>query len=194
MARHYGQSSVMGCGWDWLADIFAQYNLAGWTPFSMSSVPTLASTHALPPSSSPMLVYAAALARACVAVRNLQRCDWGPVVTPRCTLVSQCGACGRCPPALPSLPSSSCSRASRSPRVCSTLPFLRRACTQRKSTLSACRGESSGDCVPVGSATSRRTLPVQRALLCYTTPPVHPSFHSWERRGCACVFHYTTLV
>ena len=23
VARHYEQSSVMGCGWDWLADILA---------------------------------------------------------------------------------------------------------------------------------------------------------------------------
>lgn len=30
VARYYGQSSIMGCGWDWLADIFAQYCLAIW--------------------------------------------------------------------------------------------------------------------------------------------------------------------
>ena len=24
VARHYGQSSIIGCGWDWLADILAQ--------------------------------------------------------------------------------------------------------------------------------------------------------------------------
>jgi hypothetical protein len=30
IARAYNQSSVMGCGWDWLADILAQYNLAIW--------------------------------------------------------------------------------------------------------------------------------------------------------------------
>jgi len=30
VARYFGQSSVMGCGWDWLADIFAQYCLAIW--------------------------------------------------------------------------------------------------------------------------------------------------------------------
>lgn len=30
VARYFQQSSVMGCGWDWLADIFAQYCLAVW--------------------------------------------------------------------------------------------------------------------------------------------------------------------
>ena len=30
VARMYGQSTVMGCGWDWLADIFAQYNITVW--------------------------------------------------------------------------------------------------------------------------------------------------------------------
>jgi phosphatidylglycerophosphate synthase len=30
VARHYGQSTVMGCGWDWLADLLAQYCLAIW--------------------------------------------------------------------------------------------------------------------------------------------------------------------
>ncbi len=30
VARKYGQSSVMGCGWDWRADLFAQYNIAIW--------------------------------------------------------------------------------------------------------------------------------------------------------------------
>jgi phosphatidylglycerophosphate synthase len=29
-ARHFGQSTVMGCGWDWLGDILAQYCLAIW--------------------------------------------------------------------------------------------------------------------------------------------------------------------
>lgn len=36
VARHYGQSSIIGCGWDWLADILAQYNLAIW---SMAALP-----------------------------------------------------------------------------------------------------------------------------------------------------------
>lgn len=30
VARAYNQSSVMGCGWDWFADILAQYDLAIW--------------------------------------------------------------------------------------------------------------------------------------------------------------------
>jgi phosphatidylglycerophosphate synthase len=30
VARAYGQSSNIGCGWDWLADILAQYNIAIW--------------------------------------------------------------------------------------------------------------------------------------------------------------------
>ena len=30
VARHFGQSTVMGCGWDWLADLLAQYCLAIW--------------------------------------------------------------------------------------------------------------------------------------------------------------------
>ena len=30
LARHFGQSSIIGCGWDWLADILAQYGLAIW--------------------------------------------------------------------------------------------------------------------------------------------------------------------
>ena len=30
VARYFGQSTVMGCGWDWLADILAQYSLAIW--------------------------------------------------------------------------------------------------------------------------------------------------------------------
>lgn len=29
-ARYFNQSTVMGCGWDWLADIMAQYCLAVW--------------------------------------------------------------------------------------------------------------------------------------------------------------------
>lgn len=35
-ARYFHQSTVMGCGWDWLADIFAQYCLAVW---SITSAP-----------------------------------------------------------------------------------------------------------------------------------------------------------
>ena len=31
VARAYKQSTVMGCGWDWLADILCQYALAIWT-------------------------------------------------------------------------------------------------------------------------------------------------------------------
>ena len=38
-ARYFQQSTVMGCGWDWLADIFAQYCLAIWTMSSSSSSP-----------------------------------------------------------------------------------------------------------------------------------------------------------
>lgn len=30
VARYYNQSTVMGCGWDWLADLLAQYCLAIW--------------------------------------------------------------------------------------------------------------------------------------------------------------------
>mmetsp|Transcript_3013 Transcript_3013/g.4592 ORF Transcript_3013/g.4592 Transcript_3013/m.4592 type:complete len:446 (+) Transcript_3013:155-1492(+) len=30
IARHYNQSTVIGCGWDWLADLLAQYCLAIW--------------------------------------------------------------------------------------------------------------------------------------------------------------------
>ena len=38
-ARYFHQSTVMGCGWDWLADIFAQYCLAIWTLSPASSSP-----------------------------------------------------------------------------------------------------------------------------------------------------------
>ena len=30
VARHFKQTSVMGCGWDWLADLLTQYCLAVW--------------------------------------------------------------------------------------------------------------------------------------------------------------------
>ncbi len=37
VARHFNQSTVLGCGWDWLADIFAQYCLAIWCLNKQSS-------------------------------------------------------------------------------------------------------------------------------------------------------------
>jgi phosphatidylglycerophosphate synthase len=37
VARYFNQSTVMGCGWDWLADIFAQYCLAVWCLYKQSS-------------------------------------------------------------------------------------------------------------------------------------------------------------
>ena len=38
VARAYNQSSVMGCGWDWFADILAQYNLAMWCTAEKSPI------------------------------------------------------------------------------------------------------------------------------------------------------------
>jgi phosphatidylglycerophosphate synthase len=40
VARKYGQSTVMGCGWDWLGDLMAQYSLAIWCMKIESSATT----------------------------------------------------------------------------------------------------------------------------------------------------------
>ena len=45
VARHFKQSTVMGCGWNWLAYILAQYSLAIWC-LTQTMTTTLTTNHA----------------------------------------------------------------------------------------------------------------------------------------------------